>query len=348
MNFDQAKVHSLAVHYIGNKAHEETLSLSTDTVDISDEVLQRSLLQFFSPTHFKTFEQYNFAFTNGQLLHNPVYAATSGIFAAPDQLLPYSVELARHLYQESTHPNIKSGELYVALIRDVLVQDELTDCLAIFKAELESGFLQPEKTETGYRLNTAEGTSIGKIDKGCLIFNADQDIGFQVLIADNVSRGIEAKYWRDQFLYVNPADDEYAQTRHVMGMTQSFVNEQMPLEFGVEPKKRLEYLDKSLDYFKNVDHYSEEDFADAVFDDLDVSSAFDNYKQNYQSRNDVHLSPSFDLSEQAVKKQAGKFRSVIKLDRNFHIYVHGDRTLIENGTDEKGRRFYKLYYQTES
>lgn len=32
---------------------------------------------------------------------------------------------------------------------------------------------------------------------------------------------------------------------------------------------------------------------------------------------------------------------------NFHIYVHGNRQLIEQGADEKGK-YYKVYYQEES
>jgi hypothetical protein len=49
------------------------------------------------------------------------------------------------------------------------------------------------------------------------------------------------------------------------------------------------------------------------------------------------------LNEKAVKKQARVFKSVIKLDKNFHIYVHGNRNLIERGTDENGT-FYKICY----
>ena len=47
-----------------------------------------------------------------------------------------------------------------------------------------------------------------------------------------------------------------------------------------------------------------------------------------------------------VKKQARAFKSVIKLDKNFHIYIHGDRDLIEQGEDERGK-FYKVYYNKE-
>ena len=41
---------------------------------------------------------------------------------------------------------------------------------------------------------------------------------------------------------------------------------------------------------------------------------------------------TFYISDAAVKKQSRSFKSVIKLDKNFHIYVH-----VEQGEDEKGR-----------
>ena len=61
---------------------------------------------------------------------------------------------------------------------------------------------------------------------------------------------------------------------------------------------------------------------------------------------DIRIEDEFGISDSAVKKQARSYKSVIKLDRNFHIYVHGNRNLLEQGEDEKGK-FYKVYYQEE-
>ncbi|MEZ4893945.1 MAG: hypothetical protein R2778_13135 [Saprospiraceae bacterium] len=49
-----------------------------------------------------------------------------------------------------------------------------------------------------------------------------------------------------------------------------------------------------------------------------------------------------------MRKEFKVFKSVLKLDKNFHIYVHGRRDLIERGFDEqKGKKFYKVYYENE-
>ena len=69
---------------------------------------------------------------------------------------------------------------------------------------------------------------------------------------------------------------------------------------------------------------------------------FDNYARD----RDIEISDSFAISDSAVKRQARVFKRVYKLDKNFHIYVHGDRNLIEQGEDERGK-FYKVYYYKE-
>ena len=56
---------------------------------------------------------------------------------------------------------------------------------------------------------------------------------------------------------------------------------------------------------------------------------------------------NFSISTSAVKYQSRVFKSVLKLDNNFHIYIHGDKELIEKGTDNDGRKYYKIYYDLE-
>ena len=62
----------------------------------------------------------------------------------------------------------------------------------------------------------------------------------------------------------------------------------------------------------------------------------------------VSIAEEFPINQAAVKKNQRYFKSVIKLDKNFHIYIHGDRELIEQGIDKDGRKFYKIYYEEEA
>jgi hypothetical protein len=45
----------------------------------------------------------------------------------------------------------------------------------------------------------------------------------------------------------------------------------------------------------------------------------------------------------ALIDKTGIKKLVVKLDKNFHIYIHGKRDKITEGVDDKGK-FIKLYY----
>ena len=77
-------------------------------------------------------------------------------------------------------------------------------------------------------------------------------------------------------------------------------------------------------------------------------SSFQDFDTTYRIENTVELDDKFEISNQAVKKQSRIFKSVLKLDKNFHVYIHGDKDLIEKGTDNDGRKFYKIYYENEA
>jgi len=76
--------------------------------------------------------------------------------------------------------------------------------------------------------------------------------------------------------------------------------------------------------------------------------SFNNYKKVYESENEIQISNEFEVSDSAVKKQFRVMKSVIKLDKNFHIYVHGNREYITKGFDEKtGMQYYQVFFKEE-
>ena len=107
-------------------------------------------------------------------------------------------------------------------------------------------------------------------------------------------------------------------------------------------------MNRSVEYFKSNESFEKEDFEKKVFQNDELIESFRKYDSNYRQENEIDLTESFDISIPAVKKQARVFKSVLKLDKNFHIYIHGASELIEQGVDEDGRKFYKIYYKEES
>jgi hypothetical protein len=75
--------------------------------------------------------------------------------------------------------------------------------------------------------------------------------------------------------------------------------------------------------------------------------SFDSFSAGYQREIGVTFDDKITVSPKAVKKSQKYFKSVLKLDKNFHIYIHGDHSMIERGTEPDGRKYYKVYYEEE-
>ena len=82
--------------------------------------------------------------------------------------------------------------------------------------------------------------------------------------------------------------------------------------------------------------------------DESVIESFSNFKSDYEQDMQISISEDFPINNQAVKKQQRHFKSIIKLDKNFHIYVHGDHTKIRKGIDGDGNKYYQIFYDEET
>ena len=257
------------------------------------------------------------------------------------------MNLAKHLYEKSTHPKIKGGEFYTVYFKDCILDGETVDAIGLFKSENKDTFLKVFPTNEGFGIESEKGININKLDKGCLIFNTEKENGYVVAVVDNTNKGAEAQYWIDDFLHVRQRKDEYYNTQNVLTMTKNFVTHELPQHFEVTKADQVDLLNKSVKFFKENENFDMLEFSNEVMANPDVIATFNQFKTSFQQERDLDLAENFSISESAVKKQARVFKSVIKLDKNFHIYIHGHRELIEQGTDEQGRKFYKIYYQEE-
>ena len=80
-----------------------------------------------------------------------------------------------------------------------------------------------------------------------------------------------------------------------------------------------------------------------------LMESFEKYKGTFEHQNGQTIEERFDISDTAVRKNAKVFKSILKLDKNFHVYIHGSRELIEKGFDEAtGMNYYKIYFKEES
>jgi hypothetical protein len=336
-------INKLIVHFIGNKNNGEGVRFSDTSTDFLD--IEEYIKQLVS-NGFKSEETYQFYFQSNLDL-NPMYKFIGSIFKDNETFVEQSQNAGRYLYDKSTHPQIKGGELCVVYFNDCQINNKSVDCIGLFKSENKETILKVNTTNNGFKLKGEKGININKLDKGCLIFNTREDDGYLISVADNTNKSSEAQYWKDEFLGIQPIRNEFHQTNQFLGITKQFVTQQLTQDFEVSKADQIDFLNRSVDYFKNNEKFDKREFEEKVFVDDSIIESFQQFDKNYSKEYDVETLKNFEISKQAVKKQARVFKSVLKLDKNFDIYIHGDRELIEQGIEKDGRKFYKIYYTDE-
>lgn len=344
--FVLGNISRLIIHSIGNKSTADGVRLCDELSNY--ENVEETLNKLIT-SNFKFDELYQFHFFPDLAL-NPVYTIIKAMFEYTDidDFINQSKKMGRYLYEKSNHPQIKAGELSVFNLADCTVDDEIVDCIGIFKSENKQKILKVEDKQTGYDLADIEGLSIHKLDKGCLIFNVHSKQGYLVAIVDNTNRRAEAKYWTDDFLSIRPINNDYHQTTHIMESAKQFIAQTIDADDEASKSEKIGLLNRSVDYFKNNQQFDLQQFEQEVFAQDDLIQKYQDFSQNYAQENQLEPVRNFDISPKAVKKQEKYFKSVVKLDKNFHIYIHGGKDMIEKGRDEDGRKFYKIYYQEEN
>lgn len=344
-DFTQADIQQLITHHIGNKLREENFELSNQTTLVKPET-RTFLLKYFLNS-IKSEEVYSFTHPV-QLYQNDVFAAAESIFNEPEKFIEQSQNLARLLYEYSLHPKIQSGELNVAFFSGTVWEGKSVDAIGIFKSERHVPFLKMSNNQAKFVIDHDFGFEIDRIDKACIIFNTHKIDGYRVLIIDNANKAEEARYWKTDFLKVQPVANEFHQTRQMLNITKEYVTNKLSEDFSVTKADQIDLLNRSVEYFKSRDSFDKKEFEKEVLQDSGMIKSFRNFDTHYREKNGIEPGDSFDISLPAVKKQARVFKSVLKLDKNFHIYIHGNRELIEQGVDENGRKYYKIYFESES
>lgn len=333
----------LIVHKVGNRINQESLILSQEELQLDEEM--KELLEDFFLKSFKSEEQFRF-YSDTYLVNNPVYSSVSEIFEDRDKFVYEAENIAQHLYDVAENPRVQSGELFIVYFEGEENADgNKIDYIGIFKTENKNPFLKIFPQNEAFEIEKDYGIGLSKLDKGALIYNSSKETGYAVSVVDNNKNG-DMYYWFEDFLKVKQRDDEYFQTQETLTVYKEFITKQLPQEFETTKADQADFLNKSINFFKEKETFDYEEFTKEVLEDPNVIESFGNFKSDYEQEMQVSISEDFAISEAAVKKQSRGFKSVIKLDKNFHIYVHGDRKMIETGQDEKGK-YYRLYFEEE-
>lgn len=330
----------IIAHKIGNKINQEGCGLSSEELRLDGNMFE--LLHNYFLGAFKTEETFQF-YSDSYLSQNLAYTISKLIFEDPETLIFNSQQLGRLLYDAAENPRVQGGELFVVFFPK---NDETDfDKIGIFKTEKRESFLKIHSIPDSMDLEEDKGISLTRIDKAALIYNTDSENGYILQVVDNNKNG-DMYYWFEDFLKVKQRQDNYFHTQETLSVFKDFIKNQLPQEFEVSTVDQADFMNKSLAFFKEKEEFKFEEFTAEVLEDKAVIESFENFKTDYEQDMQISISEDFPINAAAVKKQQSKFKSIIKLDTNFHIYIHGDRNKIETGNDDNGK-FYKLYFEEE-
>lgn len=342
-DFSMAKISKLIVHLVGNKIKEEKLTISSQLTDISEESAEQHMTRFFFSS-FKFDLSYKFEHESDVNL-NEIYHYCSRLFANDSDFLQQSANIAKHLYEVSIYPNIKMGELYIAYIKDCIIEGATTDIIGIFKSETKDIYLDLINNQNKIDVLFKKGINISKLDKGCLICNMGTMLPQKVFIMDT-SRN-DAHYWRKLFLNVQEVTDEYTRTATMLKVCKQFVKKECT---AIEPQEKISLLNNSVRYFETHESFEMDDFTSQVFRDSPTSTEFKKYLE--MAVPEKSFEEPFDISEKAITSVKKSIKNLIKLDNNVEIRINTQtdkvEKVVEKGFDvEKQMHYYKIYYVNE-
>ncbi|KAA3622154.1 MAG: nucleoid-associated protein [Flavobacterium sp.] len=344
INLYNAHIASLSIHRVGNKSRNEGILLS-ETAHEADDELTPLLKEFFLKP-FRDKEENYFQFSHDtDLEFHELYKLVSEIFAAPDMVHEQSRKIARYLFDQSTHPHIKSGEVYVAYLEGLQIDNEKVDGIGIFKSELKQDFLQFSEKENQLIANLEQGINLNKLDKGALIFNVKKEEGYKVLSVD--SNRYDARYWLESFLGVDAFEDENFFTKKYLKFCQDFAKDVvLPAE---DKKEEVLFMNRAVNHFAKNDQFEETAFMNEVIDNPDLIPEFRHYKTERAPKYSIEDLTTFPIANTAVTAARKKIRNVINLDTNIQIKMdfinpESAERFVEKGWDEEKQMYYYLVY----
>ena len=329
-------IKAAVVQRVGNKSNDDGVAFS-DSLCQMDGVEEHLLTLINASFKFDDWKQFYYI---DELELNPTYRFVSKIFDDENCLVKQANNLARHLYEQSIHPNIKIGEFYVVLLEGCEIDGEETNAVGLFKSEVMETVLTVKMEHNHLVLLPQMGMSLKKLEKGCIVFNVEKEKGFKVAVIDNTNPKSEARYWAENFLHVKDCDDDYHQTVKLMDMCTGFVQqlkEQSEVDSVIAAKKTAELL-------KTGETVQVDDLADLLCQNEEQKQAFGIYRQSFEEEYGSFADEISVVSKAASRKPVSRM-NVLKLGNDFEVKVLNPDADIESGVDElSGKRFYTLYY----
>jgi hypothetical protein len=345
VRYTSALVTGVILAKVGNPQRDEPLQTSKEIfrVEEKDRVPLTTLL--LRP--FKNLLAHRFSH-HSSLAKHEMNGCAKAIFAASDRLLDKGWDIATRLYTKSKHPNIKSGDLCIALIEGIEIDGEMKQGLCILKSETMMPFLTITARDGDLQLTTEHGITPEKIDKGCLILDHWADQGYYVLTFDR--SGAESRFWVREFLGLQAVPDAAFLTNAYTQMAVAAVDQVKAEDDDTPPWETANAARGALDFFEDRDTFSLEAFESEVLKTPDAVARFNEERSRLEEEHGQPLDTNFAIEKKQVTKAKKRINAVLKLDTGVEIHVKPSELdpMLERGFDQaKGMKFIKVYFNQD-
>jgi hypothetical protein len=344
INLFNTHIENLSIHRVGNKSRNEALFLSEQPYGLNDEIMPLLKEYFYKP--FRDKEENYFQFAHEvDLEYNDMYNFATEVFNNPSEIHNVSKKITKHLFEQSNHPHIKNGEVYVTYFTNVSIDNNVVDAIGVFKSEIKTDFLQFEEKESNLEMILQQGINLNKLDKGCIIFNHKKEEGYKILTVD--SNRYDARYWLEHFLSVDAFQDENFMTKKYLKFCQDFAKEVvLPAE---DKQQEVLFMNRAINHFAKNDSFEETNFLNEVMENPEFIPEFKNYKVDKGEKYSIEDVTNFPIANNAVSDIRKKIKNTIILDTNVQIkldFVNSDSAekFVEKGWDEEKQMYYYLVY----
>jgi hypothetical protein len=355
IRFTSATATGLVLAKVGHPQRDEPLQTSKEVFKIEEKDQEPLATIFLKP--FKNLTAHRFSH-HSSLDQHEMNAYAAAIFASDDGLLEKGCDIAKRLYVKSNHPNIKSGDLCISLIKDIDIDGQLTQGLCILKSESVVPFLSISTRDGDLELHTEQGINPEKIDKGCLILNHLASKGYYVFTFDR--SGSDSRFWVRDFLGVIPITDSPFLTNKYANMAVAF----MEKEKKEKPKAAVADDDAppwdtangardAISYFEEKEQFSLQEFEEQVLKTPEAKAKFAEHRSKIEEEQGHRLDDSFEISKKDVTKAKNKIKTVMKLDTGAEIRLKPSLAskpdaILEHGFDEgKKMKFIKIFFNED-
>ena len=140
INRNKASILKCIIHKVGNKHNDTKNAFSENELQFDEESYELMLPFLLRP--FTSLVQSHRFNHHANIELNEINAYSKEIFSDDNALVETSKNIVKHLYEQSTSAQIKTGDVIVAYFDGIEYNEMVIDAVGIFKIENKSNFFQ--------------------------------------------------------------------------------------------------------------------------------------------------------------------------------------------------------------